>query len=67
MVISGWGTTASSGAQSPGPNVIKLFKAIIYDFLIISYSACPWQAFTASLMFVSKAGVYPRVEHLKGA
>jgi hypothetical protein len=35
------------GQHRPGPNVIKLFTAVIYKFSLISYSVCPWQAFPA--------------------
>jgi hypothetical protein len=31
----------------PGANVIKLFVSVIYEFFVISWSVCPWQAFQA--------------------
>jgi hypothetical protein len=33
--------------ESPGTNVIKLFTSVIYEFFVISYCVCPWQAYPA--------------------
>jgi hypothetical protein len=42
----------------PGPNVIKLFAAVIYEFLLSARGFVPGKPFQLSLMFVSKAGAY---------
>jgi hypothetical protein len=35
------------GEETPGPNIIKLFAAVIYGFRNKLYSVCTWQAFQA--------------------
>ncbi len=46
-------------------NVIKLFTSVIYDFLLISKSVCPWQGFPAKS--VCALDLEPTLEHLKSA
>jgi hypothetical protein len=45
-----------------GSNVIKLFKAVIYEFSSSARVFVFDKSFQPSLMFVGKAGANPRVE-----
>jgi hypothetical protein len=51
--------------STPGPNVIKLYTAVIYEFLKFAWVFVLDKPFQPSLMFVGKAGAYLRVEQLK--
>jgi hypothetical protein len=45
--------------MGPGPNVIKLFLSVIFEFLYQAEVLVPARIFQPSMMFVSKAGAYP--------
>jgi hypothetical protein len=49
----------------PGPNVIKLFTAVIYEFSSSARVFVFDKSFQPSLMFVGKAGANHRVEQYK--
>jgi hypothetical protein len=47
----------SCNFKNPGPNIIKLFMAVIYMYSLKA-NVCPWQAFPATKVFVSRARGY---------
>jgi hypothetical protein len=46
--------------QAPGPNVIKLFTLVIYEFLLQDRVFVPGMSFQPSLMLVGKARSLPK-------
>jgi hypothetical protein len=54
-------------SETSGDNVMKLFMAVIYRKIVISWSFFPRKSFRPSILLSVRPGTYPRVEHLKGA
>ncbi len=52
-------------ALKSGPNVIILFTTVIYKFAKKARVFMLDKSFQPCLMFVDKAGAYPKVEQLK--
>jgi hypothetical protein len=48
-----------SATERPGPNVIKLFTDVIYEFSYYARVFVPSNPFQPSLMFADKARAYP--------